>query len=234
MVILSHQLLADVIMVSEDAAEAIGSYYQGQHVGTFGTFGVFSFHGTKTITTGEGGMFVTNDKRLYNRFNKLCNHGRSLKQWGAFTADEIGYKYKISNIQAAIGFAQLRRVHDLVSKKRDIMEMYRERLAELKYLNLNPQQPNVQSGYWMPTIVFDKRSKINSEELRSQLKKQNIQTRPFFSPLSKMKLFDTKKVNRVSYSLPKRAFNLPSYHDLTKTDVNRVITAIKIYLKNNT
>ena len=95
------------IPIIEDAAEAIGSKYYNQRAGSMGKFGVFSFHGTKTITTGEGGMFVTNDDALYENVLTLSNHGRSRKQTKQFWPDIIGYKYKMSNLQASIGCAQL-------------------------------------------------------------------------------------------------------------------------------
>ncbi len=105
------------IPVIEDAAEAIGSHWHGKHAGTVGKFGTFSFHGTKTITTGEGGMFITNDPILYEKVLTFSNHGRAKGQTKQFWPDEIGFKYKMSNIQAAIGYGQMERIHELVSRK---------------------------------------------------------------------------------------------------------------------
>jgi perosamine synthetase len=106
------------IPVIEDAAEGIGSVYKGKRAGSMGRFGVFSFHGTKTITTGEGGMFVTNDKELYDEVLTLSNHGRSRTQTKQFWPDTVGFKYKMSNIQAAIGCAQMERINELINKKK--------------------------------------------------------------------------------------------------------------------
>jgi perosamine synthetase len=108
------------IPVIEDAAEAIGSIYHGRRAGTMGKFGVFSFHGTKTITTGEGGIFVTNDSELYEYVLTLSNHGRARGQIKQFWSDMVGFKYKMSNIQAAIGCAQIERIDELIQRKRDI------------------------------------------------------------------------------------------------------------------
>ena len=105
------------LVVIEDAAEAVGSVYHGKRAGSMGKFGTFSFHGTKTLTTGEGGMFVTNDSELYERVLMLSNHGRSKNQKLQFWPDMIGFKYKMSNIQAAIGCAQMERVEELIRRK---------------------------------------------------------------------------------------------------------------------
>jgi perosamine synthetase len=116
------------IPVIEDAAEAIGSVWHGRCAGSMGRFGVFSFHGTKTLTTGEGGMFVTNDPDLYERVFTLSNHGRAKGQIKQFWPDILGFKYKMSNIQAAIGCAQLQRIEELISKKRGILAYYKDHL----------------------------------------------------------------------------------------------------------
>jgi perosamine synthetase len=117
------------IPVIEDAAEAIGSVWHGRRAGSLGRFGAFSFHGTKTITTGEGGIFVTDDDALYERVLTLSNHGRARHETRQFWPEAIGYKYKMSNAQAAIGCAQLERVDELVAGKRRVFEYYRTRLA---------------------------------------------------------------------------------------------------------
>ena len=105
------------VPIIEDAAEAIGSIYKNQRAGTMGLFSTFSFHGTKTLTTGEGGMFLTNDENLYDKVLTLSNHGRSRSQ-KQFWADVTGFKFKMSNIQAAIGCAQLKRINSLIDRKR--------------------------------------------------------------------------------------------------------------------
>lgn len=119
------------IPIIEDAAEAIGSVYHGKRAGSMGKFGSFSFHGTKTLTTGEGGMFVTNDPDLYETVLTLSNHGRARGQTKQFWADMVGFKYKMSNIQAAIGCAQMERIEELVSRKREILSYYKENLESL-------------------------------------------------------------------------------------------------------
>ena len=122
------------IAIIEDSAEAIGSIYHGRRAGSMGTFGAFSFHGTKTITTGEGGMFVTNDHNLHEKVLTLSNHGRSRNQTKQFWADIVGYKYKMSNLQAAIGCAQMERIDELVLKKRRFSSITKN-LSEAKNLS---------------------------------------------------------------------------------------------------
>jgi len=118
------------IPIVEDAAEAIGSQWHGKHAGTLGTFGTFSFHGTKTLTTGEGGMFITNDLDLYEKVLTLSNHGRAKGQTKQFWPDDVGFKYKMSNIQAAIGYGQMERIDDLVRRKREIFQYYKNQLTK--------------------------------------------------------------------------------------------------------
>ena len=119
------------IPIIEDAAEAIGSVYHGRRAGSMGAFGAFSFHGTKTLTTGEGGMFVTNDADLFERVLTLSNHGRARSQEKQFWPDMVGFKYKMANIQAAIGCAQMERIQDLIEAKRQIFLAYRAGLKNL-------------------------------------------------------------------------------------------------------
>lgn len=222
------------IPVIEDAAEAIGSFYNQNHAGSIGRFGTFSFHGTKTITTGEGGMFVTNDKDLYEHVLTLSNHGRKKSQTKQFWPDMIGFKYKISNVQAAIGYAQLQRINELVSRKRDIFHYYANRLLKLPGIKMNPEKPNTLNGYWMPTVVFDKETQITRDKLISAFQKENIDARVFFWPLSSTGLF--KSISSVgyrynSYGIASRSINLPSYHDIDNVSQNRVIDIIRKLLK---
>lgn len=214
------------IPVIEDSAEAIGSYWHGKHAGTIGTFGTFSFHGSKTITSGEGGMFVTNDEKLYEKVLTLSNHGRSRNQKKQFWPDLIGYKYKMSNIQAAIGCAQIERIHDLIARKRDIFNYYSKKLLKFPDLTMNPENPGTVNGYWMPTAVFSTDSGITREMLQNSFNQDNIDARVFFWPLSSLPMFERELKNKNCYDIPKRAINLPSYHDISSNELERVIATI--------
>lgn len=214
------------IPVIEDAAEAIGSVWHRKRAGSMGKFGTFSFHGTKTLTTGEGGMFVTNDADLYERVLTLSNHGRARGQAKQFWPDMVGFKYKMSNIQAAIGCAQLERIEELIAGKRQIFQSYRERLTEVKSIAMNPEPAGTQNGFWMPTVVFAKASGVTREAAQSALASQNIDARVFFHPLSSLPMFHPQLGNHMAYSIPMRAINLPSYHDITSENLRYVCNVV--------
>ena len=214
------------IALIEDAAEAIGSIYKGKVAGSIGTFGVFSFHGTKTITTGEGGMLVTNDQELFEKVTTLSNHGRVKGQPKQFWSEEIGFKLKMSNIQAAMGCAQISRIKELIAKKQYILKYYKEALKKFEILNLNPEKSECIHGAWMPTVVFSKESGITRELLQKEFTAKEIETRVFFWPLSSLPMFNNVNSNKHSYSIPGRAINLPSYHDLNDSDLDRVINCL--------
>ena len=214
------------IPVIEDAAEAIGSIYHGKRAGSIGKFGTFSFHGTKTITTGEGGMFVTNDPELYDHVLTLSNHGRSRRQTKQFWPDMLGFKYKMSNIQAAIGCGQMERIDELITRKREIFKSYREQFSSLSGISMNPEHEGTQNGFWMPTLVFEHSTGITRERLQAAFASVNIDARVFFWPLTALSAFKTKLQNQVSYDIPGRAINLPSYHDLSRSELARVVEVI--------
>jgi len=214
------------IPVIEDAAEAIGSVYHGQRAGSMGVFGVFSFHGTKTVTTGEGGMFVTNDPELFEKVLTLSNHGRSRKQKKQFWPDMIGFKYKMSNIQAAIGCAQMERIEELINRKREIFKRYTELLLKQHGLAMNPEKPDTINGYWMPTVVFDKQTGITRESLQNTFLSEDIDARIFFYPLSSLAIFKAQSENVNSYDISSRAINLPSYYDLSEEEICHVAAII--------
>jgi perosamine synthetase len=208
--------------VIEDAAEAIGSEHRGRRAGSVGAFGAFSFHGTKTLTTGEGGMFVTSDDALFERVLTLSNHGRAQGQTRQFWPDMVGFKYKMSNVQAAIGCAQLERVDSLIERKRAILAGYRRRLAGLRGVTLNPEPPHGVNGAWMPTAVFAPETGVTRERLQAAFSAENVDARVFFWPLSGLPMFTPRPENRYAWDIPGRAINLPSYHDLTDTELQRV------------
>jgi perosamine synthetase len=210
------------IPVIEDAAEAIGSVYHGRRAGSMGKFGSFSFHGTKTLTTGEGGMFVTNDADLFERVLTLSNHGRARGQTKQFWPDLVGFKYKMSNIQAAIGCAQMERIDELTIRKREIMDAYRKQLAGLTGIIMNPEPEGTINGAWMPTLVFAPEAGITREKLQDAFAAENADARVFFWPLSRLPMFEDKQSNTVAWDIPNRAINLPSYHEIAVSDVDRV------------
>lgn len=213
------------IPVIEDAAEAIGSRWHSKHAGSMGSFGTFSFHGTKTLTTGEGGMFITNDGELFEKVLTLSNHGRSAIQTKQFWPDMVGFKYKMSNIQAAIGCAQMERIENLITQKREIFTYYHDRLAGMHGITMNPEKNGTINGYWMPTAVFMPGTGVTRERLLGEFKAENIDGRVFFYPLSSLPMFESNVENLRSYEIPQRAINLPSYHDLTPQEMDRVIAA---------
>ncbi len=215
------------IPVVEDAAEAIGSIYHGKRAGSMGAFGAFSFHGTKTLTTGEGGMFVTNDSALFDRVLTLSNHGRVRGQTKQFWPDMVGFKYKMSNIQAAIGCGQIERIGELITRKRLIFNFYADKLLTYAGIAMNPEKPLTNNGYWMPTVVFSADTGVTRDRLVAAFKAENIDARVFFWPLSGLGVFDAKQQNLFARDFPNKAINLPSYHDICMADQCRVITAIE-------
>jgi perosamine synthetase len=218
------------IPVIEDAAEAMGSRWaNGKRTGAMGAFSAFSFHGTKTMTTGEGGMFATNDAKLAYTVTTLNALGRAPGQSKQFWPDMIGYKYKISNLQAAIGCAQLERIEELVAKRREIMHAYETRLGNLP-LALNVEPEGTVNGYWMPTMVANRDVSFDRDALLDDMRAHNIDARVFFWPLSMLPMFEAKPENEVSYSLYRRAINLPSYHDIGEDEIDRVCEIIRRHI----
>lgn len=220
------------IPVIEDAAEAIGSVYQGKAAGSMGAFGAFSFHGSKTITTGEGGMFVTNDPDLYEQVLTLSNHGRARGQSKQFWADVVGYKYKLSNVQAAIGCGQMERIDQLIAGKRRVFQAYQHRLADLP-VRMNPEKDHTVNGYWMPNIVANDNAAFDRERLLAAFEKEGIDGRVFFWPLSSLPMFEAQPEHRVSYGIYARSCNLPSYHDLSEDDIEQVCAVVRQHLSGS-
>ena len=224
------------IAVIEDAAEALGSSYDGRMAGSFGTTSVFSFHGSKTITTGEGGMVVTDDEHLYGRMLVLRDHGREPGDF-TFNNEEVAFKYKMSALQAALGLAQLERVEELVGRKRKIFSWYEHGLRGLPGVTLNAEPPGIYNSYWMSTIVLEPSLGVTKEYLGAVLAPRGIDTRPFFRPLSALSAYRhapdrtrARRSNRVSYALSPYGLNLPSALRLRKRDVERITVALKAVL----
>lgn len=220
------------IAIIEDAAEAIGSVYYNKRAGSMGVFGAFSFHGSKTLTTGEGGMFVTNNTALFERALTMSNHGRVSGDYKQFWSSLVGYKYKMSNVQAAIGCAQVERIGELTERKREILAFYKEHLKGAPDVSMNSEPIGTVNGAWMPTVVYSKKTGVSRAELLEEFKRQNIDARVFFWPLSKMRMFDSISSNHNAWDIPERAINLPSFHNMTNEEMHRVIDVVKSFIND--
>lgn len=225
--------------IIEDAAEAIGSEYKGKKAGSFGKTGVFSFHGSKVLTTGEGGMLVTNDENIYKRVLFLRDHGRPSGD-KLFWNTEVGYKYKMSALQAALGLAQLERIEELVVKKRQIFKWYEKYLKDEKSITLNYEPTDIKNTFWMVTAILDKKIGIRKKRLQELLDNKSIDSRPFFYPLSSLPAFskivdvkEAKKDNKISYQLSPYGINLPSALNITEEKVKYVCDVLIDIIKNN-
>ena len=216
------------LLVIEDAAESVGAEYRRRRAGSFGDASVFSFHGSKTLTTGEGGMLLTDDEALHQRALALRDHGRAAgdKQ---FWNQEVAFKYRMSSLQAALGLAQLERIEELVERKRTIFGWYREGLDGVRGITLNYAGPMVMNAYWMVTAVFDAALGLEKEAAMAALSRRGIDTRPFFYPLSSLPAYvDSPEAkaaavrNRHAYDISRRAINLPSALNLTHAQVEYV------------
>ena len=227
------------ISVIEDAAEAVGSEFHGKKSGSFGDTGVFSFHGSKTLTTGEGGMLVTNRDDLYHRVMTLRDHGRPPGDKMFFNT-EVAFKYKMSALQAAVGLAQLERIDELVAKKRQIFNWYKSHLARLPGITLNAEPQGTLNSYWMSTILFDDKSNLTKIEYMKLLSQDGIDCRPFFHPLSSLPAYaktpasrEAAKRNFNSYQLSRKGLNLPSGLMLSEADVTTVCKVVQNIFKGH-
>jgi len=220
------------LKIIEDAAEAFGSEYEGCKAGTLGDVAAFSFHGSKTMSTGEGGMLVTDDDELYARVMQLRDHGREPGDV-LFRNTEVAFKYKMSPVSAAIGLGQVERAEELVVRKREIFNWYHEALSEVNGVQLNHEPDNTKNSYWMVTAVLDPKLGWPKEKLMGALDKEGIDSRPMFYPLSSLSAYDgvfqsavARDRNEVSYRITPWGINLPSALCLKKGQVQRVVDAL--------
>lgn len=217
----------------EDAAEALGSAYHGRRAGCFGEAAAFSFHGSKTVATGEGGMLVTDSRDLYERVLCLRDHGRAPGDHRRFINQEIGFKYRMNGVTAALGVAQMERIDRLIAHKRAIFGWYRQRLDGIDGITLNAEPAGTENSYWMVTIVLDAALGLDKFELMAEFDKRNIDTRPFFSPLSSMEAFaDRPAARRLigpgdrGQAIARHGLNLPSGYNMNEDKVELVVAAL--------
>jgi perosamine synthetase len=198
-----------------------------------GDVAAFSFHGSKTFTTGEGGMLVTDDDELHARVMQLRDHGREPGDI-QFKNTEVAFKYKMPPVAAAIGLAQVERAEELVARKREIFEWYREALTGVEGITLNHESANTKNTYWMVTALLDPMLEWPKEKLMAALDAEGINSRPMFHPLSSLPAYDgqadalaARKRNEVSYRLSPWGINLPSAMNLTREQVQRVADTLR-------
>jgi perosamine synthetase len=213
------------LFVIEDAAPSMGAECNGQKTGTFSDIAAFSFQGAKVTVTGEGGMLVTNDDALYKKIYTIWDQGRVP---GTFWIDHNGLKYKMSNIQAALGLGQIERIDELIEAKRRIFSWYDEGLAGVPHIRLNYEMPWARSIYWMSSLLLSQDVKLTRDQLREELKKRNIDTRSVFPAISQYPIWPKAQETQPNARLVgDQAINLPSGVCLKREQVDHICRCIR-------
>ena len=215
------------IPIIEDAAEALGSKYKNQPLGTFGDIGIFSFNGNKIITTSSGGAILSKNKEFIKKAKFLATQAR--EDQPHYEHKEIGYNYRMSNVCAAIGLGQLEVLETRVVKRRYIHDFYKNKLSKIESIKFLNDIDGFYSNRWLTTIVLEENSRINSEKIRLELQKNNIESRPLWKPMHLQPVFNTYQAltNGVSEDLFNRGLCLPSGSNMSDQDLNRVVNSIK-------
>lgn len=216
------------LKVVEDACPAAGSLYKGKKAGSFGDFSAYSFQGAKIMTTGFGGMILTNRKENIDKSLYLNNHGEATTQ--KFWQTSVGYSFEMSNMSCALGLAQLERLEGFVKKKRQIFDWYYKRLGDIEGISMNYERRNTRSNRWMTSIILDKNFDITRDEFRIKMKNEKIDTRPFFYPISMFPMY--KKQNTpVAHHIGLNGVNLPSGLNLKEEQIEFICKKIKKILR---
>lgn len=208
------------LFVVEDAAEAHGARYRGKLVGGIGDIGCFSLYANKVVTSGEGGMVVTNNKKLADRMRLLKDLAHSPKK--RFYHEHVGFNYRMTNLTAAVGLAQLESVDIYIAKKKWMANMYAKYLKDVPYITLPSEMPWAESVYWMYAITLTPDAPMTKDELRGKLLNQGVDTRDFFYPLHNQPIIKQRGSFPVSTRASKRGFYLPSGLAITKEQIKRV------------
>lgn len=214
------------IPLIEDAAEALGSKYKNQPLGTFGDIGIFSFNGNKIITTSSGGAILSENKEFIKKAKFLATQAR--EDQPHYEHKEIGYNYRMSNVCAAIGLGQLEVLETRVVKRRYIHDFYKNKLSKIESIKFLKDIDGFYSNRWLTTIVLEENSKINNEKIRLELQKNNIESRPLWKPMHLQPVFNTYQAltNGVSEDLFNRGLCLPSGSNMNDNDLNRIVDII--------
>lgn len=216
------------LFVIEDAAEAHGSMIEGKKVGSWGTCGTFSFYGNKNLTTGEGGMITTDDDALNKRLRHIRDHAMSKEE--RYWHDMIGYNYRMTNIQAALGCAQLERAEELLNKRKQLYSWYSERLNDVPGISLNRTEPWATNTYWLICLELEHADRTKRNRFMQLLKEEGVDSRPYFYAMSEMPYLE-KADTPISFKKSSQGLNLPSYFELEKSDIDTICDKVKICLK---
>src|SRR5215475_11362432 len=206
------------VAVIEDAAEAHGAEYKGRRVGSLSKCAVFSFYGNKVITTGEGGMLTTNDRQLYLRAKRLRDHAMHPQR--RYFHEERGFNYRITNLQAALGVAQLERIDDFLSRRTEIMNWYHAEIPATDQVRLNRVKNWAKSAFWMVCLEVDWFDEKRRDSFMQALKARGVDSRPYFCTMSSMPMYRQAALP-VAARKAQVGLNLPSFDELTKSDVRR-------------
>lgn len=221
------------LLVIEDCAEAHGGMYKGARVGSFGDVGCFSFYANKIITSGEGGMITTKNKELYDKMCFLRDHAMSKER--RYWHPEVGFNYRLTNLQAAVGTAQCERIDQIINKKIANAQIYNARLGDCLELVLPPEKDWAKNVYWMYSVLISENAKISRDEVMVRLKGKGIDTRPFFYPISDLPPYseglNTGKDFPVSARISAQGINLPSSAVLTPEQIFFVADTLKELLR---
>jgi perosamine synthetase len=217
------------LMVIEDCAESHGATVRGKMTGSFGDMGAFSFYANKIITTGEGGMIVTNDKKLADQAKLLRNLAFTTPR---FRHEYAGYNFRMTGYQAAMGLAQLKKINKIIENKRRVAKLYDHYLQEIDGLQLPAEMSWAKNVYWMYGMVLDKDFGISRDQLMEKLKKDGIDTRTFFCPMNIQPAFKNIKGFRnipcpVAEKLWENGLYLPSSWNLTEASIKKIAASVK-------
>lgn len=210
------------LLIIEDACQAHGALYNGRKVGSIGKLGVFSFYGNKIITTGEGGMIVTNDKKIYEKARLLRDHAMSRSK--RYYHCQVGFNYRLTNIQAAVGLAQLENIEYIIRRKIEIADTYNELLKNTEGVSLPPAQEWAKNVFWMYSILIKRGMR---DVMVRKLLNQGIETRPFFVPMHKLPPYRTTEKFPISDRLSRQGINLPCFVAISDKEIKHICSKIK-------
>jgi dTDP-4-amino-4,6-dideoxygalactose transaminase len=211
------------LIVIEDSTEALGSYYKGKHAGSFGLMGTFSYNGNKIITTGGGGMIVTDDEQLAKKAKHLTTQAKS--DSFEYIHDEIGYNYRLVNVAAAMGVAQMEQLPEFIERKKEIISYYKNELSGIGDISFQDVKQEVNPNWWMPTLKSN-----HQREILKVLNDNKMQSRPFWVPMNQLRMFKEDlffhKNDRSDY-IYKHCLSIPCSTNITDEQLNGVVEKIK-------